>query len=204
MIEINCEQRSLEWHQARAGLVTASNFHRVITPTGKVSSMVNDLILETVASVYNPKMHEENFVSFTMQRGAELEDEARESFTMETFLEVKQVGFIKHEDLLVGCSPDGLIGDDAIIEIKCPQSKGHMSNLIRKVDPKYYPQIQGQLWLTERKQCYFVSYNPDFNDELKISINTIDRDEEYIDKLRTLMINITDEIKTFIKNVSSR
>jgi len=114
------EQRSDEWFAERLGVPSASNFHRIITPTGKPSSQVDSYINELVAERITGQ---KTFVKVTdaMQRGVELEAEARDYFEFISGIDSKEIGFCKHDTLEVGCSPDGIVEDEnAVLEIKCP------------------------------------------------------------------------------------
>lgn len=120
------EQRSEAWFRARAGRLTASNFHRVLTPSGKDSSQWRELAIEMCCSRIRPDEIQWEGNRHT-DRGEELEPEAREEFSRIMGLEVEQVGFIVQDNELVGCSPDGMIKINgqyaAGVELKCPLAK---------------------------------------------------------------------------------
>jgi len=127
------EQRSEAWFRARAGRLTASNFHRVLTPSGKDSSQWRELAIEMCCSRIRPDEIQWEGNRHT-DRGEELEPEAREEFSRIMGLEVEQVGFIVQDNELVGCSPDGMIKINgqyaAGVELKCPLSKNHAEYLL--------------------------------------------------------------------------
>jgi hypothetical protein len=101
-----------------------------------------------------------------MDRGNELEGQARSIYELERGIEVEQVGFIEYDEF-TGCSPDGLIGGEGLIEIKCLNDDGHFNLFLeKKINTAYIWQIQMQLLITERKWCDFVSYNPNFKHSL--------------------------------------
>lgn len=173
------EQRSDEWHRLRAGVATASNFDKLLTPTGKTSSQIDAYASQLVAEhMTGHTISLEQ--SAWMQRGTELEPEARAYYELERDAEVEEVGLILRDDGRVGCSPDGLVGDEGMVEIKCPAPHTHIDYLLSGELPgKYLAQVQGQLWIAERQWCDFISYHPD----LPVLIVRAERDEEYIEAL---------------------
>ena len=161
MITINCAQGSREWEEARLGIPTASAFSRIVTPTGKLSAQREGYLGELLAEwVLGEPIHE--FQTEWMERGKLLEPDARAYYAFQRDAEVETVGFIyRDEDRQAGCSPDGLVGDDGLIELKCPMAGKHLVYLSRGVCPKeYVGQVQGQLWVTGRLWCDFMSFHP--------------------------------------------
>lgn len=169
------EERHLAWLQSRRGKFTASEFHRVMAypdknqlPKGGMTYALEKAV-EAVADIDET----DKFVSIDMQWGIDHELEAIELFTQRTGLSVDSTGerqqlLTKGDDM--GCTPDGLIGNDSGIEIKCPKSKTHFEySLLNSTEdlkecmPNYYWQIQGSLYITGRKNWHFVSYDPRFN-----------------------------------------
>lgn len=119
-----------------------------------------------------------------MERGNKLENDARVLYELETGNSVKQVGYVEMDEF-TGCSPDGLVGDDGLIEIKCPSNKVFIEYLYKeKIRSKYMWQMQWQMMITDRKWNDFVVYNEDLN---KIKITRVRRDEE---KLKNLQIGL--------------
>lgn len=173
------EQGSQAWLDARVGVVTASNFDRLITPkTGKPSTQFVKFAYEMLAEETIGRSLSDAS-SIWMERGTELEDEARAWYEWEHNVTVVQVGLIKRADGKVGCSPDGLVGDDGLLEIKCPSAAVHMAYLLGAPGEEYTAQTQGQLWVTGRKWVDFVSFCPGFP---TVCIR-LTRDEEFIGKL---------------------
>jgi putative phage-type endonuclease len=155
-------QGSPEWFAARLGKVTASRVCDVVakTTSGWGASRVNymaDLVGERLTG--EPA---ECYVSPEMRRGTELESEARVAYTFHANVDVDQVGFVPHPTIpMSGASPDGLVGDDGIVEIKCPNKATHIQTLEGKRPwLKYEPQMQWQMACTGRRWCDFVSYDP--------------------------------------------
>ena len=175
MIVIDCQQGSPEWHQARLGIPTASQFHRLITPkTRKPSEQAHGYMLELIAE----RLIGEPLSSFStglMDRGNEVEDRAIAYYQFQRDCAVTRVGFLLHDDGLAGCSPDGLIGKDGGLEIKCPGPKKHVENLLG-LDLDDVMQAQGGLWVTGRKWWDVMSYHPD----MPPVIRRIERDEKLI------------------------
>ena len=147
---------------------------------------------------YYSSAEKENYINADMQRGIDLEPEARLEFEFYTDLDVQEVGFIEYNDF-IGVSPDGLIGDDGLIEIKCPNDSIYFKLLLNdNIKPEYIAQMQMQMYVTDRQYCYFVSYNPNF--EKSLYIKKINRDEEMIDKLKKGLERGTELIKEIKKN----
>lgn len=188
------EQRSEEWFQARLGKVTASRVADVLAKikSGESASRRNykiQLVSERLTGE-----RQETYVNQAMQDGIDREQFARDRYVQQ-FGEVEEVGFIQHPTLEAGASPDGLIGTDGIIEIKCPMGSTHTETLMtQEVPSKYVPQIQFQLLVTGRKWCDFVSYNPMFPENLQVFVRRVFANKEYQQELE-------DEVKQFLKEV---
>lgn len=151
------EQKSPEWFALRDLKLTASHAQAI----GNCGKGLSSLCRELVAHHINPPT-EEGYTNENIERGNNLEDEARNMFMFATGLEVEQVGFVIHNDF-VGCSPDGLTSDGGLIEIKCYNDENYLEYLDeRKIDTKYEWQMQMQMLVCEREFCYFVVYNPNF------------------------------------------
>lgn len=170
------EQGSPEWLAARLGIPSASMFAKIVTTKGAWSTSADSYINQLVAERLTGE-REEVFQSHHMIRGTELEPDARDLYSLMTDSEVTEVGFCLHDTLAAGCSPDGLIGEDGGLEIKCPAPSTHVEYLRGGVLPsKYKQQVMGCLWITGREWWDFVSYHP----TMKPLIVRVERDEEYI------------------------
>lgn len=161
------EQRSEKWFELRCGHPTASNFARLLTPTGKDSSQWHDYALELCAACIRPDeiQWEGNFHT---DRGEALEPEAADEFSKIMGLELEAVGFVTRDDMVVGCSPDRLIVVNgeyvAGLEIKCPLSKIHAKYLVEgKLPEQYKGQVHGGMCVTGLNYWYFMSYCPGLN-----------------------------------------
>ncbi|MBF32007.1 MAG: exonuclease [Aequorivita sp.] len=180
---IDVEQGTDEWFTARLGKFTASNFAKVLSPTGKPSTQVKDLINNLVAEKLTGE-REETFKSSAMERGNELESEAFDFVNFTHGYNFQTVGFCDSEQGY-GCSPDGLDQEKKIgLELKCPLAKTHVKYLRSgKLPNEYFSQVQGSMMVTGYSQWIFVSYHP----LMKPFILMVDRDEEYISTLREML-----------------
>jgi len=161
MIISEFEQGTDEWMAERTGIPSASNFSKIFTTAGKPSATATTYMNELVAEwVLGEK--EQIKVNEWMTRGLELEAEARKAYSFVNEVDVLEVGFcFKDEDKLVGCSPDGLVGTNGILEIKCPKASTHIGYILGgKLPSTYFQQVHGQLWVTGRDDCDFISYYP--------------------------------------------
>jgi len=186
------EQGSPEWFAQRLGRITASNFGALMTLPRSKKDREAGLISETARTYLVKKVSEvltgmsKEFTTQSMEWGSETEDEARKIYELENMVEVKQIGFaILESNPIVGGSPDGLVGDDGIIEIKCPDSNTFTGYLLGDSIVKgYMAQIQGNLWILDRSWCDFIVYDPRvIREDLRIHIMRVDRDDEYISKI---------------------
>ncbi len=179
MIIHNVKQNTDEWLALRAGVPTASEFCKILTPGGKISrqaeNYMNHLLAERI--VGHAIQSDSNQ---WMDRGHDLEAEAVKSYEFVRDVETQKVGFITDDTGLIGCSPDRLVGEDRILEIKCPKHTTHVGYMLSgKVEDDYFPQLQGQLWITGRTSVDIVSYHP----EIRSVVLTVERDEKYINLL---------------------
>lgn len=176
------EQGSPEWMALRTGKVTASRVADVIarTKTGWGASRANymaELIAERLTGQPAP-----SFSNAAMQWGTDKEPEARDYYAFITGATVEQIAFVHHPTLAdSGASPDGLVGDDGLVEIKCPNTATHIDTLLGAVGAsKYMTQMQWQMACTGRKWCDFVSYDPRMPESMQIFVTRIARDDDLI------------------------
>ncbi len=163
MIISNFEQGSPEWHQERVGKVTGSNFSRVMTASTLKPSK-DAYIYELAAERASGMAEEGEWDSYHMRRGKELEPEAVSAYEFENNITVQRVGFCTpYAASAYGCSPDGLIGEDGGLEIKCPELKTHIQYTEEnKLPSKYKGQVYGFLYVTKRNWIDFMSYHRDY------------------------------------------
>lgn len=192
------EQRSEEWFKARLGKVTASRVADVLAKikTGESASRRNYKVQLVSERLTGEK--QETYINQAMQDGIDREFYARERYVQQHG-EVEEVGFIQHPNLEAGASPDGLVGDDGLIEIKCPLGTTHTETLMtQEVPSKYIPQIQWQLRCTGRKWCDFISYNPMFPENLQLFVKRVEADEQYQLMLEKEISDFLIEVQTVI------
>lgn len=196
----NVEQGSDEWFKSRLGLITASNFSKVLTPTGKPSSQVNGLINQAVAEILTGQSVD-GFKSAAMERGNELESEAFEFLKFAHGLKFDRVGLLEAiskigEPLGFACSPDGLNEQDGIgLELKCPLAHTQIAYLRAGVVPsEYILQIQGSMLVTGFKKWIFCSYHP----LLPSLVIEVERDEKIIEDLSVGLKEATLEVSRSI------
>ena len=192
------EQRSEEWFQARLGKVTASRVSDVLSKikSGESASRRNYKIQLVSERLTGEK--QESYINQAMQDGIDREVFARDRYVQQ-FGEVEEVGFVKHPTLQAGASPDGMVGDDGLLEIKCPMGTTHTETLMtQEVPSKYIPQIQFQLRCTGRKWCDFVSYNPMFPEHLQVFVKRVEADEVYQAELDKEIELFLIEVQTII------
>ena len=197
MITVHIEQGSEAWFQERCGRFTASKFATLMS--GESTKGYKDLILETAGEAITGTT-EESYTNAAMERGTELEPDARREFEDIQGVEVDQVGFCLPDDISltdwVGVSPDGVFLDH-ILEIKCPMLKTHMGYINANRLPSTYKwQVQGQLWITGARTCFFMSYYPG----LKPFIIEVFPDLEMHNQLRERALKAIVEVKQTIKN----
>jgi len=187
MIIHNCEQGSEEWFAVKCGKISASHFGDVLNKkTGRRTYMLKVLAERMSGESMN------GYSNKAMEDGIETEPLAREYYE-QLFGEVQQVGFVELNDY-VGCSPDGLIGDDGGMEIKCPYPNTHIDYILKnKLPAVYVPQVQGNMWVTGRKWWDFVSFCPKIKDRPFWYIK-VERDEKYI-------VNLASEVDRFIADM---
>jgi hypothetical protein len=169
----HCDQRSDEWRLLRCGKLTASCVGDAFATikSGYAASRRN-LILKLTLERLTGKPQESGFVSPDMERGTLLEPEAVGAYEAETGHLVSPVGFVEHDELLTGASPDGL-PEGGYVEIKCPKAATHLDYLRGGLPIGYRLQMIHGLWLTGRTWADFVSYHPDFPEPLRLKVTRL-------------------------------
>lgn len=178
-------QGSDEWKAARLGKVTASRIADVVAKTrsGWGASRAN-YMAELVAERLTGKPAD-SYINGAMQWGIDHEAEARMAYEWARDVDVVQVGLIEHPRIpMSAASPDGLVGDEGLVEIKCPNTATHIDTLLTaKIPEKYVLQMQWQMACTGRKWCDFCSYDPRMPESMRLFIMRVDRDEKLIGTL---------------------
>ena len=188
-----------EWRQIRRGIITASRVKDTLTPKGalakndKSRAIVFQLLAERVTD-----SSDDEFCGGDMERGNMFEIPAREKYN-EKYAKVKECGFVTRDlgNSIIGYSPDGLVGDDGLIEIKCPRIAKHIGIIARNQMPfEYMPQIQAGLFVTKRKWCDFISY---FDTEF-MYVTRILPDPEWQENIQRVVIELNETINGHLDN----
>lgn len=199
------EQGTPEWFESRVGRVTASRVADIVakTKSGYSTSRANymaQLVVERLTGVKS-----ESFTNAAMLHGVETEPLARAAYEVKTDVMVDQVGFINHPSIdMSGASPDGLVGDDGLVEIKCPNTATHIDTLLSgEADKRYLCQMQWQLAVTGRKWNDFVSFDPRMPDNLQLFIKRVERDDELIKELEAEVVKFLKEVDEKVDQLKS-
>jgi len=190
---VDCEQGSDEWHRARLGIPTASRFKDVLAKgQGKVRrSYMCQLAAEIITG--EPL---ENFTSLAMDRGKALEQEVRDHYAFVNNIELQRVGFIKGSGC--GCSPDALVGDDGVLEIKTQRGDLLIETLLRDdIPPEHKAQVQGSLLVTGRDWCDLVVYWP----RMPVAKFRCYRDQAFIPRLWAEITRFNDELNDLVQTI---
>jgi putative phage-type endonuclease len=195
---INVEQGTPEWLAARMGLVTASEIDAVMATGrgGGVSKTRQTYMMRLAAEIITETPCASFEGNADTERGKELEPEARELYEARTGLKVEQVGFCKAADM--GCSPDGLVGTDGGVEIKCKRPYIHLNVLTSgEVPPELMGQIQASMYVTGRDWWDFVCYSKG----LPLFIKRVPRDEEKIAEIKEAVAKFNAERETLVNQI---
>lgn len=196
---LNVKQRTDEWYQARLGLVTGSRMKDVIAfgkRDGKPLKARSDYLREVVAERLVGEIGKrEVYVTPEMLWGQMNEGIARSTYQLQTGNKVGQEGFIRHDTLMCGVSTDGLVNNEGNLEIKCLTTRNHLYEIIKygTMPEEYKPQVQMQLWITEREWCDFVGYDSRVPSGLDLLVVRVYRDEDYINYLEEETKNFLEE-----------
>lgn len=182
MIVLPVKQGSAAWHFARLGIPTASQFDRILTAKTRKLAAGSERYMHELLAEWLLGIPSAGGSSGFMARGTDIEADAVRYYELQRGVTVERVGFVLRGDRLVGASPDGLVGDEGGLEIKCPSAVVHVANLLDMTDD-HFAQAQGGMYVTGRKWWDLLSYNP----ELPSVIVRIQRDEEYIAALHAAM-----------------
>jgi putative phage-type endonuclease len=200
------EQRTPEWFSERAGKVTASCLHKVMarTKTGYGADRANyaaQLVTERLTG-----LPADSFSNAAMQWGTDTEPQARAAYAMEVGIVPVEIGFMRHPTIAdSGASPDGLVGDKGMVEIKCPNSATHIATLTGGgIDRKYLYQMQWQMACAERDWCDFASFDPRLPDEMQLHITRVERDNELIAELETEVVKFLGEVSATVADLETR
>jgi len=189
MIIHNCEQGGEEWIRLRLSIPTASCFDQIITPKTMKLSASSPTYMHVLLAQWITGEPLDTFEGDWTRHGHEYEDESRSSYAFASGQSIEQVCLITTNDGMVGASPDGMVGDDGLVELKCTKGNTHVAYLLKRdVDEKYRTQLQGQLWVCEREWVDIQSYCVGFP-SVVIRVN---RDDDYISKLSDAVLSFVD------------
>ena len=198
------EQRTEEWFAQRLGKATASRIVDIIgkTKSGYSTGRENykvELALERITG-----SRAESYTNPAMEWGTEQEPHARAEYARIKGIEVTEVGMVEHPSIpMSGASPDGLVGEDGLLEIKCPNSATHIKTLrSQKPEAKYITQMMWQMACTGRKWCDFVSYDPRMPAGLTFFTTRIKRDEKVIRELEAEVSAFLSEVDELVKDLT--
>ena len=200
---IHLEQGTDEWKMARLGHVSASNLDAVMAKvkTGEAKTRLDYKIRVATEQITNAI--QDSYSNQYMEWGIEQEPFARMAYEARTESFVEKTGFWKHPDIKwFGCSPDGLVGDDGLIEIKCPKSTTHVKYLLdNQLPDDYYWQVHGQMLVTGRKWVDFISFDPRMPEHKQLFIIRVNRDEEVMAQLKVAVIGFLGEVDEMIQRI---
>ena len=198
------EQRTEDWFAIRLGKVTASCISKVTakTKTGWGAERANykaQLVAERLTG-----QRQEGFTNSAMQWGVDTEEAARNAYVFLEGNSVIEEAFVVHPTIAdAGASPDGLVGDDGLLEIKCPNTATHIETLKGAAIPaKYVGQMQWQMACTGRKWCDFVSFDPRMPDDMQLFVKRLDRDDDYIADLEKAVADFLAEVEADIAELT--
>jgi len=199
------EQQSDAWFSARLGNATASKINDIVAKTkdGKPSaSRKNYAVRLALERLTGNKTV--TFQNSEMLWGVEKEPLARAAYEASKGVLVMEEGYVPHPTIeRSGASPDGLVGDDGLVEIKCPNEATHLENLMRgSADPQYLNQMYWQMACTDRKWCDFVSYDPRFPEHLQMVVYRVNHDAEKIGQLENEVVKFLGEVDAIVEKLN--
>jgi hypothetical protein len=201
MIIHDMPQGGLEWLEARLGIPTSSNFEKIVTPTGKLSTQSRAYAHYLVTEVLLQRQLDNIDNLEWIARGKEMEPQAVKMYEFQQECETRAVGFISTDDGMVGCSPDRLVlGASGGVEIKCPAPHTHVGYMVDGRGDKYKPQTQGQMLVAEFDFVDFWSYHP----ELPPVLERTYRDEQYIATLSKALNQFNDMRLEMLEKVRAK
>lgn len=205
-MKANEAQQDDSWKLARVGCFTASRAGDLMAQGRSGPSASRGALLALLAVERITGLPVETYSNAAMQRGVELEAEARDAYSFQTGLVVDEAGFIDHPTIeWCGCSPDGLIGDTGLVEIKCPANMAkHLDALLRGAHAvEYHWQLQHQLMVTGREWVDAVSYDPRFPPDLQTAIKRVYRSDEAIASLEQAVAAAEAEVCAIVESLQS-
>lgn len=199
-------QRTDEWFAARLGKVTASRIADLRKKTQKGwaasrAAYMADLIAERLSGEHIP-----GGTGAARRWGQEIEPEAKRAYEFYRDAEIEEVGFLPHPTIAdAGASPDGLVGENGLVEFKCPTVITHLETLeTDAIAPEYIQQMQWQMACTGRQWCDFASYDPRYPESMKLYVQRVKRDDELIAEIETDVVAFLGELATRVNSLRSK
>ncbi|MXO67754.1 exonuclease [Altererythrobacter marinus] len=200
------DQRSEDWFAARLGKATASRIVDVMATlkSGKPAASRENYAAQLVAERLTGAKSE-GFTNAAMQWGVDMEPEARAAYAEHIGDQPVEIGFIDHPTIAMsGASPDGLVGFDGMLEIKCPNTATHIATLRgAPIERKYVLQMQWQMACAEREWCDFASYDPRMPEEMRLHVRRVERDDELIAEIEQAVSAFLAEIDETVAELSA-
>lgn len=200
------EQRSPEWYAQRLGKVTASRIADMLakTKSGWSTSRANyqaELVIERLTDA-----PADSYVSAAMQWGIDTEPQAKDAYCFRTDSLIEPAGFVDHPTLpMCGASPDGFVGAEGLIEIKCPLSATHIETLLEGAVPsRYVLQVQWQMACTGRAWCDFVSFDPRMPESMSLFVHRIPRDPAKIAEIENEVVLFLNDVEATVRSLRKR
>lgn len=197
------EQRTEEWFTTRCGKATASRIADIMAkgksgPSASRANYAAQLVAERLTGTV-----EASYSSAAMAWGTEKEPDARNAYAFRHDADVVEVGFVEHPTIaMAGASPDGLVGEDGLVEIKCPNTATHIDTLLSGTVPsKYVIQMQWQMACTGRQYCDFVSFDPRLPESMQLFVKRVERDEAHIAELEDAVAAFLREVRETVEQL---
>jgi putative phage-type endonuclease len=192
-------QGSDDWLRARAGSVGASQIADLMAKTKSGWGASRETLMARIIAERLTGTPQESYVNAAMQHGTDTEPQARSAYAFVRDADVAEVGLVPHPEIEgTHASPDGLVGDDGLVEIKCPSTATHIDTLLRgTIADRYVKQMQWQMACTGRAWCDFVSFDPRMPGDLQLFIHRLARDE-------ALIAETADAVRLFLMETQAR
>ena len=190
------EQRTDEWFAARLGKVTASRVADLMATTKSGYAASRDNLMAQLVVERLTGQQQDGYTSASMQWGTEQEPFARAAYEIATGQMVDECGFVPHPTIAnAGASPDGLVGTDGLVEIKCPNTAGMIDALLTQTVPgKYNAQMQMQMACTGRAWCDYAVFDPRMPAKAQLFIKRVPRDPAFIQKMEAEIVKFLGEL----------
>ena len=207
MIIVDIEQGSPEWLAIRLGLASASRFKDVLSEPKSKTDKEAGVLSETSKTYMNSLIAEvitgeqAIITGKALEWGSEYESCARVEYEFGSGVAVKEIGVCIHDNRMIGASPDGFVGADGMIEIKCPYvSANHVKTVINGTPAEHMPQIQGNLWINGREWCDFISFDPRVKDENRLFVERVYRDEAMVKRIESKTLAFAEKMQSVLKS----